>query len=231
MRSSYKVKTRKNTICSWRKPLWDERNVDWPPLQKSASLAWISSHSLAWYCPGTGSAAQKKRLKPWKRRENLEQYRKPEVFLGLVNYCGPFIPDLATVSEPLRCLTKSIGSCWDFEILRQRCPNPCNCWCQPSWTGSGTHPKAEEWWQKPREDIRRQRKRRWRSYGPAKSSIPMCMVCHLILLQFTSRRKLSTAEGQNPVHALKDGCYECSHTNSRWCMSLDRVTLLTSSQG
>ena len=28
-------------------------------------------------------------------------------FLGLVNYCGRFIPDLATISEPLRRLTKS----------------------------------------------------------------------------------------------------------------------------
>ncbi|XP_028413782.1 uncharacterized protein K02A2.6-like [Dendronephthya gigantea] len=32
-------------------------------------------------------------------------------FLGLVNYCGRFIPDLATISEPLRCLTKK-GSSW-----------------------------------------------------------------------------------------------------------------------
>ena len=28
-------------------------------------------------------------------------------FLGLINYCGWFIPDLATISEPLRCLTKA----------------------------------------------------------------------------------------------------------------------------
>ena len=28
-------------------------------------------------------------------------------FLGLVNYCGRFIPDLATISEPLRHLTKA----------------------------------------------------------------------------------------------------------------------------
>ena len=28
-------------------------------------------------------------------------------FLGLVNYCGCFIPDLATISEPLRRLTKA----------------------------------------------------------------------------------------------------------------------------
>ena len=180
---------------------------------------------------GNGLSCTEEKVKAVKEAREPRTVSETRSFLGLVNYCGRFIPDLATVSEPLRCLTKSIGSCWDFGILRQRCPNPCNCWCQPSWTGSGTHPKAEEWWQKPREDIRRQRKRRWRSYGPAKSSIPMCMVCHLILLQFTSRRKLSTAEGQNPVHALKDGCYECSHTNSRWCMSLDRVTLLTSSQG
>lgn len=28
-------------------------------------------------------------------------------FLGLVNYCGQFIPNLATISEPLRRLTKA----------------------------------------------------------------------------------------------------------------------------
>ena len=39
------------------------------------------------------------------------------------------------------------------------------------------------------------------------------------------------AQGQNPAHALKDGCYECSHTNSRSSMSLGRATLLTPSQG
>ena len=62
------------------------------------------------------------------------------------------------------------------------------------------------------EDICRQRKRCWCSYGPAKRSIPMCRVCHLISLQITSHWKLLTAQGQNPAHALKDGCYECSHT-------------------
>ena len=74
----------------------------------------------------------------------------------------------------------------------------------------------------------RHRKRRWRSYGRAKSSIA---ICHLILLQITSRWKLFTAQGQNPAHTLKDGCYECSHTNSRSSMSLGRATLLTPSQG
>ena len=74
----------------------------------------------------------------------------------------------------------------------------------------------------------RQRKRRWRSYGRAKSSIA---ICHLILLQITSRWKLFTAQGQNPAHALKDGCYESSHRDSRSSMSLDRATLLTPFQG
>lgn len=32
---------------------------------------------------------------------------KTRSFLGLVNYCGRFIPDLATISEPLRRLTKT----------------------------------------------------------------------------------------------------------------------------
>ena len=81
-------------------------------------------------------------------------------------------------------------------------------------------------WQTPRKDIRRQRKRHWCSYGLAKSSIPMCMVCQLILLQITSRWKLSMAQGQNPAHALKDGCYECSHTNSRSSGIADHLSRL-----
>ena len=35
--------------------------------------------------------------------QNASEIRR---FLGLVNYCGRFIPDLATISEPLRRLTK-----------------------------------------------------------------------------------------------------------------------------
>ena len=76
-------------------------------MHKSASLAWISSHSLAWYCPGTGSAAQKKRLKAVKEAGEPRAVSESRILLGLVNYCGRFIPYLATVSEPLRRLTKS----------------------------------------------------------------------------------------------------------------------------
>ena len=45
--------------------------------------------------------------------EAVTQAREPQnasetrSFLGLVNYCGRFIPDLATISEPLRRLTKA----------------------------------------------------------------------------------------------------------------------------
>ena len=72
-------------------------------MQKSASLAWISLHSLAWYCLGTESAAQKKE----KEAREPRTVSETRSFLGLVNYCGRFIPDLATLSEPLRRLTKS----------------------------------------------------------------------------------------------------------------------------
>ena len=122
-------------------------------------------------------ALSRKKRKEEEKVKAVKEAREPRTvsetrsFLGLVNYCGRFIPDLATG------------------------------------------------------------KRRWHSYGPAKSSIPMCMVCHLILLQITSRWKLFTAQGQNPAHTLKDGCYECNHTNSRSSMSLGRATLLTPSQG
>ena len=41
-------------------------------------------------------------------RETREPQNATEVisFLGLVNFCARFIPDLATVSEPLRRLTR-----------------------------------------------------------------------------------------------------------------------------
>jgi len=40
-------------------------------------------------------------------------------FLGLVNYCGRFIPDLATVSEPLRHLTKQ-GTQFEFGMEQKQ---------------------------------------------------------------------------------------------------------------
>ena len=39
-------------------------------------------------------------------------------FLGLVNYCGRFIPDLATVSEPLRRLTKQ-ETTFEFKVKQK----------------------------------------------------------------------------------------------------------------
>ena len=47
--------------------------------------------------------------------EAVTEARQPESaaevhsFLGLVNFCARFIPDLATVSEPLRRLTRKDG--------------------------------------------------------------------------------------------------------------------------
>lgn len=52
----------------------------------------------------------------------IKQFREPKTaeetrsFLGLVNYMGKFIPNLATVTEPLRQLTKKdAGFIWEFE--------------------------------------------------------------------------------------------------------------------
>jgi len=39
-------------------------------------------------------------------KEDPQNLPATHIFLGLVNYCGPFIPDLSTISEPLRRLTK-----------------------------------------------------------------------------------------------------------------------------
>ncbi|CAB4023143.1 Hypothetical predicted protein [Paramuricea clavata] len=43
----------------------------------------------------------------------LELASEVRSFLGLVNYCGRFIPDLATILEHLRCQTKK-GAPFNF---------------------------------------------------------------------------------------------------------------------
>ena len=85
--------------------------------------------------------------------QNVSETRS---FLGLVNYCGRFIPDLATISEPLRRLTKAgtplvfgkeqkeafeelkkrLSSAETLGVFRQRCPNASNRRCEPRWAGS-----------------------------------------------------------------------------------------------
>ena len=60
---------------------------------------------------GNGLSCTEEKVKAVKEAREPRTVSETRSFLGLVNYCGRFIPDLATVSEPLRCLTKSIGSC------------------------------------------------------------------------------------------------------------------------
>ena len=60
---------------------------------------------------GNGLSCTEEKVKAVKEAREPRTVSETRSFLGLVNYCGRFIPDLATVSEPLRCLIKSIGSC------------------------------------------------------------------------------------------------------------------------
>ena len=60
---------------------------------------------------GNGLSCTEEKVKAVKEARKPRTVSETRSFLGLVNYCGRFIPDLATVSELLRCLTKSIGSC------------------------------------------------------------------------------------------------------------------------
>ena len=86
-------------------------------------------------------------------------------YLGLVNYCGRFIPDLATISEPLRRLTKAgtpfvfgeeqkeafaeieeaPNKLRDFGVFRQRCPNASDRRREPCWAGSCFDPNKQGW--------------------------------------------------------------------------------------
>ena len=172
-------------------------------------------------------------------------------FLGLVNYCGRFIPDPATVSEPLHRLTKS-GTPFVFggeqkkvfqelkerlahaetlgyfdidvptqvtantspvglgAVLTQKQKNGLSVMCYASRSLTDTERRYSQTEKEVLALIWA-----WEKFHPYVYGVP----------------KLFTTQGQNPVHALKDGCYECSHTNSRSSMSLGQVTLLTLSQG
>ena len=60
-----------------------------------------------------GMVLSGKKRKEEEKVKAVKEAREPRTvsetrsFLGLVNYCGRFIPHLVTVSEPLRRLTKS----------------------------------------------------------------------------------------------------------------------------
>ena len=80
-----------------------------------------------------GMVLSGKKRKEEEKVKAVKEAREPRTvsetrsFLGLVNYCGRFIPDLETVSEPLRRLTKSgtpfvFGGEWKkaFQELKER---------------------------------------------------------------------------------------------------------------
>ena len=56
---------------------------------------------------GNGISCTEEKVKAVKEAREPRTVSETRSFLGLVNYCGRFIPDLATVSETLRRLTKS----------------------------------------------------------------------------------------------------------------------------
>lgn len=56
---------------------------------------------------GNGISCREEKVKAVEEAREPRTVSETRSFLGLVNYCGRFIPDLATVFEPLRRLTKS----------------------------------------------------------------------------------------------------------------------------
>ena len=56
---------------------------------------------------GNGISCTAEKVKAVTEAREPRTVSETRSFLGLVNYCGRFIPDLATISEPLRYLTKS----------------------------------------------------------------------------------------------------------------------------
>ena len=53
-----------------------------------------------------GVAPEESKIKAVASAKEPKNASEVRSFLGLVNYCGRFIPDLPTISEPLRKLTQ-----------------------------------------------------------------------------------------------------------------------------
>ena len=64
---------------------------------------------------GNGISCTAEKVKAVTEAREPQTASETNSFLGLVNYCGRFIPDLATVYEPLRRLTKK-GAPFEFGV-------------------------------------------------------------------------------------------------------------------
>ena len=74
-----------------------------------------------------GVAPEESKIKAVASAREPKNSSEVRSFLGLVNYCGQFIPDLATILKPLRKLTrKSTMFTWgeskekSFQTLKQK---------------------------------------------------------------------------------------------------------------
>ena len=184
---------------------------------------------------GNGISCTEEKVKAVKEARETRTVSETRSFIGLVNYCGRFTPDLATVSEPLRRLTKSGtpfvfgGEEKAFQELKERLAraetlayfdkdSPTQVIADASPVGLGA--------------VLTQKQKN----GPR-------VICYASRSLTDTERRYSQTEKEalalvwacEKLHpyadALKDGCYECSHTNSRSSMSPGRAALLTPSQG
>ena len=78
-----------------------------------------------------GAEPEESKIKPVAYAREPKNASEVRSFLGLVNYCGRFIPDLTTISQPLRKLTrKSTMFTWgeseeeSFQTLKQKLCDP-----------------------------------------------------------------------------------------------------------
>jgi hypothetical protein len=69
---------------------------------------------------GCGVSPDPKKVDAIRNAEVPQSVKEVRSFLGLVNYCGRFIPNLADLTKPLRDLTKQ-GVTWDWTTEHQKC--------------------------------------------------------------------------------------------------------------
>ena len=202
-----------------------------------------------------GISPDDKKVEPVRNARPPTTAAEVRSFLGLVNYCARFIPNFATLAEPLRQLTRSDSEwVWGeiqqdaFDRLRAALTSDCvvahydqsadtelKVDASPVGLGaillqrSNGTVRPVAYASHTLTDVERrysQTEKHWRLCGPVNSFTFTCTATRSLCTLITSHWKLFTAPSPNLHHGLKGGRFVCSHTSSTLCTWRERQTQL-----
>ena len=204
-----------------------------------------------------GICPTKERIRAVVEAKRPENARELWSFIGLANYSARFIPQFATITEPLRCLLhkevpyefgsqqeatlcqlkKAMAEASTLAHFDKDAPTQViamqvplvrgQTCCRDSKTKRCLCAMLVEASVTAKEDIRKQRKKHYPWSGHVKDSMCTYMHENSTLSQTTNLWKSVTPSDQNQVQELNAGCSGCNPIASKWYMSRAVIASLT----